>query len=128
MGKLFFACHKNTLFDSKSSACLSLTLHHLRCHSDPRNFVRFLSVGKCRRFPQKTPKLFPSHPSEFFQRFTPRFLPTSHYFGLFICTSPSQFILRLLYPVPVLPIPSNNFRPLITFLACRSPHHLIRWW
>ena len=110
MGKLFFACHKNTLFDSKSSACLSLTIHHLRCHSDPRNFVRFLSVGKCRRFrpcscspfirtfschtwlhviiPQKTPKLFRSHPSEFFQRFTPRFLPTSHYFGLFMSVVP----------------------------------------
>ena len=27
-------------------------------------------------------------PSEFFQRFTPRFLPTSHYFGLFISVVP----------------------------------------
>ena len=39
-----------------------------------------------------------------------------------------QIILRLLCPVPVLTTPSNNFRHLMTFLACRSPHHIIRWW
>ena len=77
----------------------------------------------------KDTKTFPIPPIRVFSTFHPAFSADESLLRLvhFCCTSPSQFILRLLCPVPVLPSPSNNFRHPVTFLACMSPHHFIRW-